>query len=376
MRMAPKFAVFACASIVLAGCASTDNAPEPASLPNITEYASAKVQWSQDVGKAAEFVFSPAVDGGVVYAAGRKGGIAAIDLSSGKLLRTFNAAKPISAGVAALNGKVVAASEKGDLYAFDSDGKLLWSTPTGREIVASPTITADVVVVHSSNGDVEAYGIADGKRRWATQRAIPALTLRSYAPVVASGPVVYAGLPAGKLQALSRDEGAALWEAQVSQPRGATELERVADISSAPVADASSVCAVSFQGKVGCFEAKNGNPLWTREVSSSVGLAGDKGSIYVTDDEGSVLAYDKRSGRNLWKQGRLFARQVSAPAVFGRFIAIGDYQGYVHLLSTDDGSFQARVKTDGSPILTAPIAVGDILVVQTSSGGVYAVTTR
>ena len=37
-------------------------------------------------------------------------------------------------------------------------------------------------------------------------------------------------------------------------PRGATELERVADVMGNPVVDERQVCAVAYQGRVACFD--------------------------------------------------------------------------------------------------------------------------
>ncbi|WP_137937551.1 outer membrane protein assembly factor BamB [Chitinivorax sp. B] len=357
---------------ILAACASTDNAPEPAKLTQITDYAQAKVMWSQDIGSADDFVFRPAIDDGKVYAAERDGDISVFDLSTGKRILGWRAAGKLSSGVAASRGNVAVASEKGVLYLYDGRGKLRWQVLAGTEVVSTPVIAGDAVIVHASNGDVSAFNLEDGKRRWVFQRAIPALTLRSYAPVVAAGSILYAGLPAGKLVALRRDDGNVLWDAVVAQPKGATELERISDVTSAPVVDVDVICAVAFQGKVSCFDASNGNPGWSRDVSSSVGLAADSSKVYVTDDEGSILAYEKRSGRNLWKQARLFARGISAPVVMGRFVVVGDFEGYVHFLSADDGSFLTRIKTDGSAIRTAPIVIGDQVVVQTERGGIFA----
>ncbi len=39
----------------------------------------------------------------------------------------------------------------------------------------------------------------------------------------------------------------------------------------------------------------------------------------------------------------------------------------------DDGSFVARVPTDGSAIVSQPVAIGDGILVQTVKGGVFAI---
>ncbi|MNL72311.1 Outer membrane protein assembly factor BamB precursor [compost metagenome] len=50
---------------------------------------------------------------------------------------------------------------------------------------------------------------------------------------------------------------------------------------------------------------------------------------------------------------------------------MGDFEGYVHFLSREDGQVIARMKTDGSAITAAPVVAGQTLVIQTRDGDVY-----
>ena len=166
-------------------------------------------------------------------------------------------------------------------------------------------------------------------------------------------------------------------EAVVALPRGTTELERVADVASLPVIDGNQVCAAAFQGRVACFDALRGTLLWARDVSSIAGIGTDARYLYVTDDKNAVQALDKTSGASIWRQDKLAGRNVSAPLALARHVVVGDFQGYVHLLSREDGSFAARIDTDGSAILAPPIALDATnFLVQTRRGGIFAITVQ
>ncbi|MNC90829.1 Outer membrane protein assembly factor BamB precursor [compost metagenome] len=103
----------------------------------------------------------------------------------------------------------------------------------------------------------------------------------------------------------------------------------------------------------------------------------DERNLYVTDEKNAVLALDKGGGASLWRQDKLAGRNVSAPLAIGRYVAVGDLEGYVHLLSREDGSFAARIATDGSAILAPPIALDlTSFLVQTRNGGVFAITIQ
>jgi outer membrane protein assembly factor BamB len=242
-------------------------------------------------------------------------------------------------------------------------------------VLAPPIAQDGVVIARSADGRVDGLDAADGRRRWVYQRptAVP-LTVRTHAGVIASRGGVVAGFPGGRLVALAVANGTVVWEGVVAIPRGATELERVADVMSLPAIDAQRVCAVAFQGRVSCFEALAGAPLWSRDVSSAAGLALDTRYLFVTDHKDAVVALDKESGASIWKQDKMTGRRVSGPLAFNRYVVVGDYQGYVHFLSREDGSFAARIPTDGSAISVPPIALDlTSFLVQTRNGAVFAI---
>ena len=159
-------------------------------------------------------------------------------------------------------------------------------------------------------------------------------------------------------------------------PKGTTELERVADVASLPIVDGRQICAVAFQGRVSCYDVLKGTANWGRDVSSISGLTSDGENIYVADDKSALIAFEKVGGASLWKQDKLYGRYVSGPVVTGKYVAVGDMQGYVHFVSRDDGSFVARIATDGSPIVAQPLELSNGILVQTLKGGVYAIAIQ
>jgi outer membrane protein assembly factor BamB len=369
-------------ALLLAGCSTLDSinpfassGPKMAVLQPINASAQARVVWRESVGKTDVYSFMPAVTGSTVYAASKDGNLIRVD--DGKLAWKINAGQPLSGGVGADANMVVVGSPKGDVLAFASaDGQPLWKARATSEILSPPALGEGIVVVRSGDNRLAAYDALDGKRKWFFQRPTPALSLRVTASPVIAGKYVFAGFPGGKLIAVSTTNGAALWDGTVALPKGSSELDRVADITSAPVISGRTICAVAFQGRVACFDLGNGNLVWARDMSSAVGLAIDARYLYVTDDKGSVHALDMASGASIWKQDKLFMRRVTAPVPLRGLIAVADVQGVVHFLSRDDGSFVARLTTDGSPVIAPLQSLGSLLLVQTSNGGVYAIEAQ
>ncbi len=378
-----------CLAVAVAGCSSlsstidtlnpfSKSAPKvkPAELSPIQPTAELKSLWQASIGSAGEFALSPAVVGESVYVAARDGALARFD--GGKQIWRISAGQVVSGGVGTDGKLVVVGTPKGGVLAFHAaDGRMLWQARASSEILAAPAVSGDLVLVRSGDARIFAFDAIDGKRRWVYQRTTPALALRSNVGVVIANRAAFAGFPGGKLVAVSLNNGAALWEGTVSLPRGATELERIADVASDPVIDGRAVCAVAYQGRVACFDAANGNQLWARDVSSTSGIDIGSRALFVSDDKGTVQAFDRNSGASLWKQDKLFMRALSRPVALGRRVAVADFQGMVHLLAEEDGAFAARFSTDGSAVVAIPRRVGaNEFVVQTKNGSVYELAAR
>jgi outer membrane protein assembly factor BamB len=374
--------------VLLAGCQTvtstydrmfgrTPETQKPAELVAIKPLFTPKIVWQGSVGGAEKQAFFPAVMGSVVYAAGVAGQIRGFDTTTGRQVVRIEAGQRLVGGVGVGDGLVFAGTPKGEVLAFDRDGKPQWKAQLSGEVLAPPKIANGVVVARAGDGRVFGLEAAAGKRRWVYQRTLPALSVRSHAGVVIHRGAVFAGFSGGRMVALSLATGTVGWEAIVAVPRGTTELERVADITSLPLIDDRQACAVAFQGRIACFETSGGTSIWARDLSSIAGMTADVRSLYITDDRNAIVALDKTNGASLWKQDKLFGRGVTGPLQLGRYVIVGDFEGYVHFLSREDGSFAARIATDGSGIIAPPVALDmTSFLVQTRNGGVFAITVQ
>src|SRR5574343_1839118 len=182
----------------------------------------------------------------------------------------IDAGQPLSAGVGANAKLVVVGTPKGEVLAFSADdGKVLWKAKVSSEVLAAPVIGDDGVAVKSGDNQVFLLDATDGGRKWSYQRVTPPLSVRSAGSPVFADRYLLVGYPGGKLVALALQNGAHVWEGAVALPKGATELDRVADIVASPVIDGRQICAVAFQGRVACFDmGQGGAMIWSKDISS------------------------------------------------------------------------------------------------------------
>lgn len=369
--------VFLGSVLAMAGCASLnpfagDSQNKPAILVDFKPSVSLKTAWMTKVGKSDGMQFVPAVIDDVVYAASANGAITSIDLQNGSVKWRIDTGTPLTAGVGTDGDTVAVGASNGVLLAFDENGKLKWKAKASSEILSAPAVGEGVVVVRSIDNHITAFDATSGVRRWTVQRSAPALILRAAPGILITNRTAYVALPGGRLSALSLDNGGPRWEIAVGDPRGTTELERIADVSGYPVITDNEICAVAFQGRIGCFDAATGAPRWVKNFSSDAGLGADQHSVFSVSENGHVVAFAKDGGNDKWRNEQLTGRSPSPPGLYDAYVAVGDYQGFVHLLARDSGEIAARMSTDGTRIAVKPVAAGSKLILQTQSGTVVA----
>jgi len=356
--------------------ASDKKGDQPAKLVELKGSMAVRTAWKLDIGKAKSYQFSPALTGNTLVVAAADGAIARVDAATGKQLWRVKADSDLSAGVGTDGNLIAVGGEKGILMGYNMDGKLLWKTQLSSEILSAPVVSQGIVVARSIDNRIVGVDATDGSKKWTVQKVAPPLTLRNAPGMIVAGTDVIVAQPGGKLSALILATGAPRWDVEVGISRGATELERVTDIGGAPVLFENEVCAASYQGRVGCFDLVTGSARWTRDLSSSVGVAVDQLFVFAPDDKGALNAFTRDTGASSWKNDKLSFRRLSTPLSYGRAVAVGDYEGYVHFLSREDGSFLARAATDGSPIVGTPLVAGSNLIFQTQNGTVTAIAVE
>lgn len=370
---------------MMAGCstlsslnpfASKSKTAQPMPLVALKGSMAVRTAWKLDIGKADTYTFSPAVAGTSVIVAGGEGAIARVDGATGKALWRIKAPTKLTAGVGTDGSMIVFGGVKGAIYAYDMNGKALWTAQASSEVLSAPAVGEGIVVVRSFDNRIVGLDAKTGENKWTVQRPSPPLTIRNAPGMVIAGKDVIVAQPGGKLVSLMLANGAPRWEIAVGEARGATELERVTDIGGMPVVIDGDVCAVSYQGRIGCFDLRTGTARWTKELSSNVGVAVDQQYVFTADDKGDVLAFLRDTGTSVWKNDKLGYRRLSTPVSYGRSVAVGDYQGYIHFMSREDGSFLARAATDGSAVIATPLVVGSNLIFQTQNGTVTAIAVE
>lgn len=351
----------------------------PVDMSELDDIEKPKLQtkdlWSVELSASPDYDFTPALKDGFVYAASAKGDVVKINEKTGQTVWRIQANESLTGGVGVGDNVLLVGSDKGYLLAYDFNGKALWKTKLSSQLLSVPVVDGALAVVRC--GDSRIYGVqlSDGSKKWLYERSNPALSIRSSAGVAVGDGFAYAGFAGGKMVALRTEDGKAVWEVSVALPKGTTEIERIADITSLPVIDGALVYAVAYQGKIAAVERGSGRVVWSRDISSYTGLDADGGKVFVSHASSAIYALDYTSGKTFWRQGDLRQRSISAPLPLDSAVVVGDVEGYVHLLSREDGSFLGRGQPSGGAIMPKLLQLGkNSLIIQSRDGRLTALS--
>jgi len=350
---------------------------EPNELSDFDKTLEVKTLWDTDIGSGTDNLrlrLIPRVDGGRVYAADSEGQVQALDSLTGKRIWKTDLDLPLSGGPGSGEGLVLLGTSDGEVVALNADnGEQLWKAQVSSEVLSVPAAASGVVVVHSIDGKLVGLNAVDGKQLWLYSRKVPVLTLRGTSSPKINGGVVYTGFAGGKLVAIDLQKGFVQWEASITAPSGRSELERMVDIDGDPFISDGTVYVATYQGELAAVSEYSGTLLWRRKLSSYSGVDADWRNLYITDDMGNVWGINTENGAAMWKQDKLLNRRLSAPAVVDGYVVVGDFEGYLHWLSHDDGKMVARTRVGGQAITAAPVMSDGVVYVFGDGGALAAV---
>ena len=343
--------------------------PKPKDLEPIAAPITVREAWRQNFGKV-EFPLTVAVNGTTLTMATSDGTVLAFEGETGRTLWRTSVGSAISAGVGSDGTVAAVVTREGNLVALDS-ARIRWTKPLGVRVATAPLVAGGRIFVLGVDRSVHAFDAADGLKLWQVARPGDALTLQQTGVVTAFKDTLVVG-QGPRMAGVDPNTSMLRWEVPLGSPRGANEVERLADLVGPVVRVGDLVCARSFQAAVGCVDAQAGNVAWTKTVGGTDAIAGDAEQLFGADASDRMTSWKTSTGDIVWTNESLMFRRLGAPAAIAQSVVYGDYDGTLHWFSRSKGESQARLATDGSPITVPPVSVGGVVVVVTRGGGVFA----
>lgn len=376
-----KLILISLAGLLISACSSNDEKQlPPAELIDFKSEISLKTVWSQSIGNGQGDIFNrlqPFIEADKIYAAGADGTVVCLDKATGKKYWSKDLDLAISGGVAVAEGVLYVSTNDGSVIAMSAnDGRQLWRVNVGSEVLAPVAANSRVTVVLTLDGRMLGLNADTGENIWEFNSSNPVLTMRATSTPLVIGNVAVGAFASGKVVAVDVDSGKLRWDRRVAIPKGRSELERIVDIDGAMLYKNDLIYATSYQGNTMAIEPSNGRVIWQTESSSYNGIGAGFGNVYIADENGTVIAMSEANGNVAWERAELARRRLSDPAAISSYLAVGDFEGYVHFLSQIDGHMVGRTSVDSSGIRVPMLEDDGLLYVFGNSGHLEALKIK
>ena len=208
------------------------------------------------------------------------------------------------------------------------------------------------------------------------------------ADAVVDGQQIFVASTDGRLYSLRKRDGGQLWA-----------YESGGALAGEPAVSANTVVVISRDNNVHAVNRKTGQVKWKflMQPEEEIGKSGWKyftaapvianGKVYVGSGDGHLYALDQKTGRLDWKF-RTNGQIRATPLVSDNIVYQPSNDGIVYVLNAVSGNLLWTFETDGvqynpddfgfdrKSIYPTPILVGDILIIGSRDGNVYAIDTQ
>jgi outer membrane protein assembly factor BamB len=308
--------------------------------------------------------FLPAFIGNTIFIANGSGTVGSFNQDSGDENWVVNVS-PLASGVSAGFGILIVAGSQGQLICLSQDdGSTIWSVDVGSEILAPAALDAKLVIVKTSSGELNAYNISNGLREWSYRSQLPTLTLRGSSPPVIEEGIVYAAFDNGRLGAFQVSTGFLVWDGAISYVEGTSELDNMIDADAAPVLEGGLLFIANYQGQIAAFDPAQRRIVWAEEASSFYSPIISKGVMAVLEADSTFKTYFTKTFMPSWTNEDYYLRELSNADTYKGSIVVGDFEGYVHLINTLNGTTTSRIKLTRSPIKSIIARANNIYIVD------------
>jgi outer membrane assembly lipoprotein YfgL len=367
---------------VLAGCASVGSSlglsssekAKPTELAVNVPKLAVRMAWSGKLN-AVNFPLDIALadvnnsGNASINIASSDGVVVSFNAATGRELWRAQAGKSLAAGVGAEGATAAVVTQTNELITFEN-GRELWRQKLTASSFTAPLVSGGKVFVLGSDRSISAFEAVKGGKLWTQKRSTDALILRQAGVLLMVSDTLVAS-SSGRLIGMNPLDGSIRWETPIAIARGTNDIERLVDLVGRVSNVSEIVCARAYRISVGCVNTFRGRLVWSKQASGISGVQADDSYLFGTESDGKVIAWNSANGERLWITDQLLNRNLSAPAVMAKAIAVGDSTGLVHFLSKADGSSLNRLPTDGSAMAAPPVVVGNTLVVVTRNGGIF-----
>ncbi|SPX85902.1 outer membrane protein assembly factor BamB [Moraxella ovis] len=300
--------------------------------------------------------------------AASRGGIVAL-LNGKQTVWSVDLKEAITSGVSSNQSGSVAivGTRSGKVVAINAQtGAIVWEKALPTSSPTPALITNNRVLLSGNNGTLYGLDLQTGTAMWQFSTQNVDVSVRGAAkPLHLDEQTALFGTADGRIHAINPASGTPLWTRRVGMATGGSAVERMSDVDGTPLVVGQHLYVTSFSGQLAAFNMSTGRPMFVGEIPSTKSPTVLGEVLVATGVNGDVKAFNRLTGETLWLNENLKHRKLTNPVTVGNYIAVGDYDGVIHLFDVN-GNIVSRVDTKGQ--LTSLQVNGNRLYAQSASG--------
>ncbi|WP_435931072.1 outer membrane protein assembly factor BamB [Moraxella bovoculi] len=297
-----------------------------------------------------------------------RGGIVAL-LNGKQTVWSVDLKEAITSGVASNQSGSVAivGTRSGKVVAINAQtGAIVWEKALPTSSPTPALITNNRVLLSGNNGTLYGLDLQTGTAMWQFSTQNVDVSVRGAAkPLHLDEQTALFGTADGRIHAINPASGTPLWTRRVGMATGGSAVERMSDVDGTPLVVGQHLYVTSFSGQLAAFDMSTGRPMFVGEISSTKSPTVLGEVLVATGVNGDVKAFNRLTGETLWLNENLKHRKLTNPVTVGNHVAVGDYDGVIHLFDVN-GNIVSRAETKGQ--LTSLQVNGNRLYAQSASG--------
>jgi outer membrane protein assembly factor BamB len=292
--------------------------------------ASGKERWRF---AAEDAIFStPVIDNGIVYFGAADHFIYAIDAQTHQPKWKFKTQGAVLAGPAVAQGICCVGSVDQNIYGLDAaTGDLRWTVKGGNMYQSNTATDGQHFFVGGWDNTFRAIDAASGKVTWEKKigKDKNGKIQFYYSPAISSPAVgdgkVFVTTNDGILHAFDTNTGDTAWEFDGKKVGYSSPLYH----------DGRVYCAIGDEGKVFCWNARDGQKIWDSKVLGVIydsSFAWSNGRLFIATVEGTFNAIEADTGKTIWQYRLGVGHVFASPAADGERVYVGSLRGRVTAL--------------------------------------------
>ena len=257
--------------------------------------------------KQSKILSQPVIDKNLLFFLDAKSNVISFDLKNNKILWKKNISLKseknhnIGGGIVVYKSTIIVNSAYGQIISLDKlSGKIIWKINVESSIRSAPTVFDNKLLSLTLSNKLYVLNGDNGNILWQHQGIFNNTTLIDSPKVAVDENIVIVPYSNGDFFALNLINGKEIWRNSFIDLGIKETTNAFSDIDAFPVIKKDIVIISSALGKLIAVNKKNGNKLWSRDITTTQTPLVNGNSIFLVNQNKEVICLNLLDGGRRW----------------------------------------------------------------------------